>query len=527
MCLSCCPLLPIGGFQLWGEDPLDPRDYKWGVTAKAQAYRALRWFARGGTHLNFYMWWGGYNRGRVAAAAITNMYAVEAPICPSGEPRQPKYDHLRRLLGVIREVAPVLLEAPTALGLSQALMVQTDDGTWVKDEKVRMFTYNATIWSTSLHDSSDHGTFTSVLFVENNRNVKHTVRIPGLPEKTMAPYSSSTYVNGVLRFDSAAIEETAIQYQRCTDSGVAFLQDCLSWNEIVPAHVEGALGKHPVEQTVLNLMANTSSDYSRYIASFRVQESYDSADLLIATQTSNAFTVYLDNSFVGQAYNITRKEDNDGVQLRVSIGPLWKGTHKLVLLSESLGYSNLLGRWGGGTGAKKKGLIGDVVLLLPDETRTTLDSWSSLPGLQRDSRLEAPAGKIDTVHPPGATSTGTIIGEWTQCSFRTPDINTEEQYLYIKVTSGRGHFWLNGFDLGRYWNITQEGSLDYTQSIYLLPWDHMSPTHETNELLQLNSLPTNNTEDSLASCKLFLSRVEHSSDGFFPDAVGASEACWH
>ena len=47
-----------GGFQTWGEDPLHPTDYFWGRPANEVARDTLKWFARGGSHNNYYMWWG-------------------------------------------------------------------------------------------------------------------------------------------------------------------------------------------------------------------------------------------------------------------------------------------------------------------------------------------------------------------------------------------------------------------------------------------------------------------------------------
>jgi hypothetical protein len=44
-----------GGFQLWGEDSAHPTDYFWGHTARQMASMSMKWFARGGTHLNYYM----------------------------------------------------------------------------------------------------------------------------------------------------------------------------------------------------------------------------------------------------------------------------------------------------------------------------------------------------------------------------------------------------------------------------------------------------------------------------------------
>jgi len=94
-----------GGFQLWGDDPQNPSDYFWGRSSRLMARDVLQWFARGGAHLNYYMWWGGYNRGRAAAAGIANLYALDASLCPSGQRHYPKFAHLRELHTALATVA--------------------------------------------------------------------------------------------------------------------------------------------------------------------------------------------------------------------------------------------------------------------------------------------------------------------------------------------------------------------------------------------------------------------------------------
>ena len=59
-----------GGFQIWGDDPSHTSDYFWGRTARDLAFETLAWFARGGSHNNYYMYLGGANRGRWAGAGI-------------------------------------------------------------------------------------------------------------------------------------------------------------------------------------------------------------------------------------------------------------------------------------------------------------------------------------------------------------------------------------------------------------------------------------------------------------------------
>jgi hypothetical protein len=74
-----------GGFQTWGETSQHPSIYFWGVTARTKARFALKWLARGGSHINYYMWFGGYHRGRSSGGGITNMYASDVALCSSGE----------------------------------------------------------------------------------------------------------------------------------------------------------------------------------------------------------------------------------------------------------------------------------------------------------------------------------------------------------------------------------------------------------------------------------------------------------
>ena len=119
------------GFQIWGDDATDPSDYFWGQTAREYAFRAWRWIARGGTHLNYYMLSGGYNRDRMAAAGITNQYASDAPLCASGQRRHPKFDHLQTLHALMQEYAHVLLTSPSR-AWPERVEIKEHRGNWTE-----------------------------------------------------------------------------------------------------------------------------------------------------------------------------------------------------------------------------------------------------------------------------------------------------------------------------------------------------------------------------------------------------------
>ena len=56
-----------------------------------QAQSVMKWFARGGSHMNYYMWTGGNNYGRWTGDSITHMYAVDAIVCPDSLKHEPKF----------------------------------------------------------------------------------------------------------------------------------------------------------------------------------------------------------------------------------------------------------------------------------------------------------------------------------------------------------------------------------------------------------------------------------------------------
>lgn len=458
------------------------------------------------------MWWGGYNIGRTAGAAITNMYASDAPVCPSGEPRQPKYDHLRRLLWLVRDLAPVLLKAPTALNRSEAMLVEDMNGNWILENTVRGFSYDAL--------------GTSVLFVENDSKLTQKVKVPGTGIDTLEAHSTSVFANGRKRFNSAQILDSAQSYRRWTRYDPVTLENATSWNESFPLFPYGRNHSHnyPVEQTQLNTMFNVSSDYARYMTIIQVNEDYEAASLTIGTSASNTFTVYLDGKFMGEVENHSRNQGD--VQLRLELGPISQGSHSLVLLSESLGYSNIIGRWNGNTKKKTKGVTGTVGILLSGAESHYQDLtdgsqlWVSAPGLS-----------IDHMRKPQMPSSCAAIGQWTKFEFQTPSNMTNGQKLFVELRQGRGHLWLNGFDLGRYWNITTgESSVSgsngrYTQSHYFLPHGYLKRVgSSSNELFLFNSIPQS---DIITPARLVMSGMEPTSNNSvrLPDEVGAAEAC--
>ncbi|BAF25717.1 Os09g0539200 [Oryza sativa Japonica Group] len=71
-------------------------------SAEDIAYAVLRFFAKGGTLVNYYMYHGGTNFGRTGASYVLTGYYDEAPMDEYGMCKEPKFGHLRDLHNVIK-----------------------------------------------------------------------------------------------------------------------------------------------------------------------------------------------------------------------------------------------------------------------------------------------------------------------------------------------------------------------------------------------------------------------------------------
>jgi Glycosyl hydrolases family 35 len=540
--------LDDGGFQQWGgghaaatSKNQNNKNNDWRKTAAGMSYTALQLFARGGTHLNYYMWWGGYNRGRSAAAAsMLNAHDTHAVLCPSGERHQPKFAHFQALHAALAEIAPVLLLGATSLKSSAPLeknnnktaavvQVMNDNGQWAfGGEHTMMFVYK----------SKDR----EVMFVENNLEAEVVARVPctvgvspsafssvapAMVVLEMQPHSSILLIDGMVRFDSGAIQPRAMAFARRFIRQPVLLLDWATWQEPVGV-VAGAdddvhVDARPLEQTALNNRPNATaqrSDYAWYQTTFTVENHLDMATLRVDTQKSNGIVAFLDGKFVDAADNHERSQG--AASLYLSLGSVKSGTHQLALLSESFGYNTLMtsscasNQNADNVQPQLKGITSDVVLSSPSlrNNMNLVDAghqWLSFAGLHGERATSSThstssefssassfpeSGGVWREHLQNnllvgwGSSSSSIpsTASWSAAYFDSPRYDPSTQGLFLRIRSGRGHVWLNGRDLGRYWNITRtsggatggdgDGEGDdnhsyYSQQYYFLPNDYL------------------------------------------------------
>jgi len=467
-----------GGYQLWGESADLPIDYFWGATARTVAFETLQWFARGGAHNNYYMWWGGYNRGRWAAAGITNAYAVDAPLCANGMPHQPKFDHLAAMHAALSDVAVEILQSPAQY--RNATKLEAFDGrNWNVGDDQRAFRYGA------------------VAFVENAAAKIVETRLDGVA-LVMAPYSVAVLRDGKVLFDSGVIAVESTKYVRVDVP----LSEKLVWTAFsepvgAPRSSETITASAPIEQSRLSLGSETQYVwYETDLAPFELPGGL--VELMVHADHSNGFVAFIDGERVAAAEDHAHADGPLNLTMTFTATAANKN-RTLSILSESFGYNNLIGRWGASTFAKLKGLTGPV----------SLGKAALVDGREWRMRLGADASRTIPAMPGAPT--------WHRTTFSTPSNLMGKALMFDAAGLGRGHLYLNGHDLGRFWDIKRAASDRPTQQFHQLPPDWLR--QGSNDLVAFDVL------GGSPKGGLFTSALEASAAPLQIDAVDSPAAC--
>ncbi|KAI9114456.1 hypothetical protein K1719_014684 [Acacia pycnantha] len=182
-----------GWFKTFGaRDPHRP--------AEDVAFAVARFFQKGGSVQNYYMYHGGTNFGRTAGGPfITTSYDYDAPIDEYGLPRLPKWGHLKELHRAIKLCEGLLLNGESkniSLGPSLEANVYTDssggcaafianiDDKTDKTVEFRNASYHLPAWSVSILPDCKNVVF-------NTAKVNsHTHIVEMVPEKLQQSHGS-------------------------------------------------------------------------------------------------------------------------------------------------------------------------------------------------------------------------------------------------------------------------------------------------------------------------------------------------
>ncbi|KAG0603309.1 hypothetical protein M758_10G083400 [Ceratodon purpureus] len=401
-----------GWFQGWGEAaPTRP--------VQDIAFAVARFFQKGGSFQNYYMYHGGTNFERTGVESVTTSYDYDAPLDEFGEIRQPKWGHLKDLHAALKLCEPALVAVdivPPHISLGpyqEAHVYRSSSGTcaaflasWSKNDTVVEFqgqSYDLPAWSVSILPDCK-----SVVF--------NTAKV-GAQTVTMGMQGPIPITNWVSsheplgpqlgnKFSAMGLVEQITTTQDTTD----YLW-YMTTVQVAKSDVPNGTAQATLVMSSLRDVAHT---FVNYIYSGTVNANgHQAAQAISLRPGTNSITI-LSMTMGLQGYGPFLEKEKAGIQYGVRIEGLPSGTLEL----------------GGNNWTYQVGLQGEYKQLYKVNESYFSADWEKTLEFNDRNFLS-----------------------WIKTGFDTPAGNGS---LALDLSSmGKGQAWVNGLSLGRYWSSFQ------------------------------------------------------------------------
>ncbi len=427
-----------GWFQNWGE----PIPHRPSVDV---AFAVARWFARGGSYMNYYMAFGGTTFGRsVGGPLIVTSYDYDVQIDEYAMRAEPKFTLLQQLHEILHSNTELLLQQmpPPAVPL---------DG----QSSCESHFYRSS--NQCLAFFSNWGTESCTFSLENGQITvvpAWSVSIANGPSCSNLIYNTK---------NSASAIKSNQKFYRAID-GFA-LSHISIFEESIPSYntekkVPQITSEQPLEQLAITL---DKTDYLWYSSTVSQEYSVDTNVTLSfssGTAGGGLFYIYANGKRVGSVLgnaggppvNKGNLYDEHGIEFKDEAIPvrttitLPAGSNiNLDILSVSMGLKN----YGPYLEKIKVGILTDVYI-----DQIPLKGFVQSVGLTGEY-LDIPNKGIST-----PSSTGCKSLCWYSSTFSTPPsvLVTSKLALDVGASMGKGSVWINGHMLGRYWDVIAEAT---------------------------------------------------------------------
>nr|XP_010910537.1 LOW QUALITY PROTEIN: beta-galactosidase 6-like [Elaeis guineensis] len=396
------------------------------------AFAVARFFQRGGTFQNYYMYHGGTNFGRTSGGPfIATSYDYDAPIDEYGIIRQPKWGHLRDLHKAIKLCEAALIATdPTYTSLGPNLEAHVYKG---GSGVCAAFLANIGTQSdatVTFNGKSYHLPAWSVSILPDCRNVVfNTAQIS----------SQATHLE--MRYLTSNSQDS----DQPIDSSKASQSDWSFAIEPVGISKSDAFTKSGLLEQI-----NTTADVSDYLwYSISIEIKGDEQFLFNGTQSNlhveslgHVVHAFVNGKLSGSGMG---NSGNAKVTLEKPV-TLVQGKNTIDLLSATVGLQNygaFFDLWGAG-------ITGPVKLKGQDGTKDlSSDEWTYQIGLKGEELALYDNSKDSSqwVSQPTLPKGRPLI--WYKTNFDAPEGNDA---IGIDFTGmGKGEAWVNGQSIGRYW----------------------------------------------------------------------------
>uniref|UniRef100_A0A1D1YEB4 Beta-galactosidase n=2 Tax=Anthurium amnicola TaxID=1678845 RepID=A0A1D1YEB4_9ARAE len=397
------------------------------------AFSVARFFQRGGTFQNYYMYHGGTNFGHSSGGPfISTSYDYDAPIDEYGIIRQPKWGHLKDL--------------HTAIKLCEGAMLTTDPAYSSLGPNLEAHVYK-TEAGACVAFLANIGTQSDAVVTFNG----NSYRLPAwsvsiLPDCKTVVFNSAQINSQLMNMETRYLKPQIQASNEATNSPRIFQSDW-SWTDEPVGISKGSAFKREGLLEQINTTAD-SSDYLWYSISITING--DEPFLVNSTQTllhveslGHVLHAFVNGEIAGSG---SGNANNAKITLEKTI-TLIPGSNSIDLLSATVGLQNygaFFDEWGAGvTGpVKLKGNNGTIDL--------SSKTWTYQIGLKgEDLGFQINSDKVSSLWSSLATLPTNKPLIWYKTTFETPDGNDP---IAIDFTGmGKGEAWVNGQSIGRYW----------------------------------------------------------------------------
>ncbi len=505
----------MGWFSSWGDGgpAANWPSFDSSGQASGKAAGILRWFARGGSHINQYNWAGGNSLGRSAGSSMVNAYYWDAPLASDNLAQGPERAHIASAFAAIAAVAAQLLASPAQNKLQVQLPYYASGALHAPDSDHVAFIYPG---------SPD------LAFLENHHGGAAALLWRGRNFSLSAGSSQLVFANGTLLFDSAAVAPFGLQ-RAWTPAPAGSLAGLRTWADpavpsapgAIPAPtpprtpwVGSALGATVVGAAPLEAVqfCEYDSELVYYVtplapgalaAAIAASSSAANVSLTLASARAQAWAAFVNGTLVGTGSELSHSGGRARLALALNLSALAGaagGTSVLTLLSTSLGIDN----GGGVSSGESSGVKGITsaaagAVVLGGVDLTAAAPWTHVCGSRGEALglAGAPNAVPWAPAPPAAPALPPLT--WLRADFTAPPRTLPPPpgqeataTLNLDVTGlSRGRFYVNGVDLGRYWSKLCGGTF-MCQRFYSIPLDLLRPGEGANTLLLLDELGASN-----------------------------------
>ncbi|KAK3028523.1 hypothetical protein RJ639_038591, partial [Escallonia herrerae] len=398
------------------------------------AFSVARFFEKGGTFQNYYMYFGGTNFGRTAGGPlIATSYDYDAPIDEYGFTRQPKWGHLRDLHKSIKHCEDYLVNAdPTQQSLGMNLEAHVYYKT-SNDCAAFLANYDSSVdANVSFNGNSYFLPAWSVSILPDCKNVIFNT----------AKFLAALYSKVV---SQRTVGDVALAHNT-RGSELSLASSKWSWYK----EEVGVWSNNSFVASSLLEQINTTkdmSDFLWYTTSINVDENMkhgrESEGILLIESLGHAALVFVNKKLVGFGYG---NHDIPDFLFSKKIS-LNYGSNTLDVLSMMIGLQNY-GPWFDIAGAG----IFSVILgdLKNGKKNISSSEWTYQVGLKGEylglDKMSLANSSVWIQESALPTNQSLI---WYKATFLAPEGSGP---LMLNLASmGKGQAWVNGRGIGRYW----------------------------------------------------------------------------